>query len=370
MTFYLGYLAYLRDKGWSVLVTAESSGLLEKLGRDEGVSARHLGMRRDPSPLHDLVSLARAVGMLRQARPDAVVAATPKAALIGMIAAWMTRVPVRVYQMWGLRFESERGLKKLVLVQLEKVTAFCATQVVANSMSLAEAAKGYGIAQDIVVLGPGSSHGVDIDYFTPAGSNLSELDDDTETFLREEPDLVCVGFIGRITGDKGIVTLLEALQICRAEGVRFNVLMIGSSEDRQLESRVKEASKVLRIKRVQARSDLRPYYSAMDIHCLPTFREGFPNVVLEAAAMGICTITTLATGARDSVIDGETGMLVAPGDAQALAVALKSLGNGVDIRERYGRAASARARDVFRRELIWELQESNLTDQVRLGLDR
>lgn len=363
--FYRHYLEFLRESGWTVSIVTSSLGTLRELGNREGVAAYDLPMRREPSPLRDAVSLVRAVILLLRLRPEVIVAATPKAGLLGMVAGWLTRVPVRVYQLWGLRLETETGWRRALFIILEKTAARLATQVVANSTSLAQEAEALGIGNSMTVLGEGSSHGVDLEYFDRTNVDIPELPPDVAEKLAERPDALTVGFVGRVHRDKGVDTLIEAVERCVRSGIDVNLLIVGSSEDENIEALMSRPSVPgLVIVRVGPVSDTRPFFLAMDLHCLPTMREGFPNVVLEASALGIPTITTTATGARDSVRAGVTGIIVKAGSSEDLADAISSLGNDRSRITLMGKKARAWVSRSFGKKRMWLLQEENLSRQI------
>jgi glycosyltransferase involved in cell wall biosynthesis len=362
-TFYRGYLAYLRGLGWDVSLIASSEGGLDEFGESEGVAVFHVPMRREPSPLNDFISLIRLVRAIGRLKPDAVVTATPKAGLLGTFAALLLRVPVRVYQLWGIRLETESGIKRSILKRLESSSIRFSTQVVANSASLGRRADELGLLGDkrVVVLGPGSSHGVDIQRFS-ADASIPPVDSATRAFLSQDPAAFIVGFVGRVHPDKGIETLLDALELCEREGLRVRLLVVGGFESDAVVDRVRMSPVESHL--VGAVSDTRPYLKVMDVHCLPTRREGFPNVVLEAAAMGLATIASDATGAVDSVLHEGTGLLFRTDDALDLATAVRRLAADTALRARLGANGRARARELYRQEKIWALQEENLRVQT------
>jgi glycosyltransferase involved in cell wall biosynthesis len=354
--FYRGYLAFLKSKGWDVTLVGHSTGDLERIAQSEGVRAIAIPMRRDPAPLQDAVSLVRMIALFIKSRPAAVVSATPKASLLGMVAARLTGVPLRVYQMWGLRLETETGARRAIYRTLEKLTARGATHIIANSRSLAEAAELEGIARDILVLGQGSATGVNLAHYS-AEASMPVVDSDTAKVLSERRDAFTVGFVGRANRDKGIPTLLEAAQIASNLGVPIQLLIVGSSESDEIEGHIKRVGESLPVHRVMAVTDPRPYFLAMDVNCLPTLREGFPNVVLEAAALGIPTITTDATGARDSVVDGITGLIFPVNDAQALASALVRCATEPGLIDRLSTAGRERVAADFDQSTVWAAHE-------------
>jgi glycosyltransferase involved in cell wall biosynthesis len=358
--FYRGYLAYLKSCGWDVTLVGHSTGDLEKIAASEGVRAIAIPMRRDPALVQDLVSLSRLIALFIKARPAAVVTATPKASLLGMVAARICGIPVRVYQMWGLRLETETGLRRTIYRTLEKVTARGASHIVANSRSLAAAAEAEGVASDILVLGDGSATGIDLAHYSSTAA-MPPVDTETARFLGDDPEGFTVGFVGRVNRDKGVPALLKAARLASERGVPVRLLIVGSSESDEIELLIEQAASTLPIHRVPAVSDPRPYFLAMDVNCLPTLREGFPNVVLEAAALGVPTITTDATGARDSVVDNETGLIFPVNDAAALAEAIVRTATEIGLLERFSAAGRERVRTNFDQAIVWSRLEQFLS---------
>ncbi|WP_411722065.1 glycosyltransferase, partial [Mycetocola sp.] len=159
-----------------------------------------------------------------------------------------------------------------------------------------------------------------------------------------------------------IHTLLEALEICRRRGLRLRLLVVGPFESDEVVAQIKRSS--IETHLVGAVQDTRPYLQVMDIHCLPTQREGFPNVVLEAAAMGLATIASDATGSVDAVVDGETGLVFRNKDPNGLAAALTVLAPKPALRRQLGDQARSFVSANFARESIWRLQEQNMDRHV------
>ena len=364
LTFYKNYVRFLRERGWDVTVVGNSSGALEAWAASEGATGYNIPYERDPSMAKDLQTLLATIRLLRRIRPDAVVSATPKAGLLGTLAAKLAGVPVRIYQLWGLRLETESGLKRKILESCERAAIATATQTVANSFSLARAAETLGLAppRSIEVLGAGSSHGVDLDRFSRSAAGA--VDEHTAAFLAPESDLT-IAFIGRLTPDKGISTLLRAVDAARARGFDIRLLLVGPVENRQLAEEVAHADHICRLDNVD---DVRPYMTAADVLCLPTLREGFPNVVLEAAALEVPAIVTDATGAIDSVVDGETGWIFPVEDAHALTEVIIDISEQpAQLRER-GTAARARVEENFEQVFMFGLQEANIAQQLQLSV--
>jgi glycosyltransferase involved in cell wall biosynthesis len=350
-----GFPAYLVSRGWDVHVVCSPGETLTALADVDGVTVHPLPMRRDPAPFADLRSLAAWIRLLRRLRPDVVSAGTPKAGLLGMLSARLVRVPARVYLLRGLRLETATGLGRRILTALERLSIASSHVTVAVSRSLAKRAVdlGLGRPERFVVLGDGSSNGVDLDRIQAALPDAAG-----RAALRAElglDDRPVVGFVGRLVEDKGVAVLAHALRGLAARGAAPQLLLVGASES--ADDVVSFDIPGLTVARTGFVADPERYYGAMDLLCLPTFREGFPNVVLEAAAAGLPTVTTDATGAIDSVVDGETGLIVPVRDPAALGRALERLSSDAPLRERMGAAARERARTRFARDVVWAAQE-------------
>ena len=364
-SFLLGQLGDLAERGHDVHLV--SSPGLDRALLDERVTLHEVPLSRDPSLVSDLRSLAVLVRLLRRIRPQITVVGTPKAGLLVGLAALLTRVPRRFYLLRGLRLEGTSGPTRLLLTALEVLSCRAAHRVVAVSPSLAgEVRRLPGVRRrDVVVVGSGSSNGVDAQRFSPAGdSRRAERRDE----LGVHEGVVVVGFVGRLTPDKGLVELLAV-----AEGLKDRrdivFLVIGDFEGTGDQVSHRERLTRLGIRVTGYVRDTAPWYAAMDVLVLPTYREGFPNVVLEAAASGLPTVTTLATGARDSVVDGVTGLLVPPRDAAALQSAVLQLVDSPELRHSMGVAARARVLDAFDQPTVWR-QYSEVWLDTELRRDR
>lgn len=360
LAFLSGYVRFLVGRGWRVIVGANSpTGQLVEMANSAGAEALHVAWEREPAPLSDARALWKVTSRLRKLRPDLVVTATPKAGLIGTLAAFMAGVRPRVYQLWGLRLETSTGAVRVILGILEWLSIRISTVCVANSQSLARRAEELRLAPkgSIKVLGRGSSHGVNVDYFSPDAEVT--LDSGTQAFLDDRRADLTVVFVGRLHPDKGIDTLLRALAVCAGQGTAVRTIIVGPGEgfdpNRYIAGLPQD-----RIHLTGNVSDVRPYVLACDVLCLPSLREGFPNVVLEAAALGKPAVVSDATGVVDSVIDGETGRLFPTGDAHALAARFIELAADPSSVSRMGAAAHSWANHNFPQEHIWDLQATLL----------
>jgi glycosyltransferase involved in cell wall biosynthesis len=350
-----GQLGHLRERGFDVTVVASPGPELDAVAAAEGIRVVPVAMTREPSPRADLVSLARLTAALRTLRPDVVVSSTPKAGLLGSMAAFALRVPVRVYFVRGLRLETATGRLRRVLTATERLASRCATHVVCNSGSLERRVVELGLApgRALMRIGAGSSNGVDFARFARTAERRA-----AGLALRRSlgitDDAIVVGFVGRLVEDKGIRELLEAADALAGRPV--HILLVGGdlAGDRlppELEAKIVASARVHAVGPV---SDPERFYAAMDVCAFPSYREGFPNVPLEAACAGLPVVGFRATGVIDAVRDGETGTLVAMRDARALASAIGAYVDDPALRQRHGEAGAARARRDFDRERVWE----------------
>lgn len=349
LTFCGELLTQLADNGFRTLVVSSPDRELQAMA-ERGVPTEAIPMTRGISPAADMVSLHGWIRLLRHRRPAMVLAATPKAALLSLSAAWLTGVPKRIYLLWGLRLEGEGGQRRRLLIAMERITGAAATTIVANSPSLTAKARSLKLFRrsKLKATQPGSSHGVDTGYFQPVKRDPALL-----TQLGLNPDSPTLGFIGRLTRDKGIDTLIDALSLVRSAHVECQVIVVSPTDEPDSAFyRGKLAQVGIPVSFAEPQRDVRPYYAAIDVLVLPSLREGFPNVILEAAAMAIPAITTDATGCIDSVIPYGTGLIHRSGDAAAMSRCIQELVLDPQVRERMGTHARTRVVRDFTPERI------------------
>ncbi|MGA2049366.1 MAG: glycosyltransferase family 4 protein [Terracidiphilus sp.] len=332
-----GRLRALREAGFRVTLISSPGELLDRTAAREGVEAIGIPIRRDIAPFADLVSLLRLWWLLMRLKPDVCEFSTPKAGLLGSLASLLAGVPARVYMLRGLKLETALGIKRSLLLMAERTASACVQSVLCNSQSMRNQALALGVAPaaKMRVLGDGSSNGVDTYRFSPGPSDIRAR------FNLPQEALV-VGFVGRLTRDKGIPELIEAFDTILKQQPDAHLLLVGwfdVSEDALAEEWRTRITYHSRIHCTGFVADTVPYYRAMDVMVLPTWREGFPNAVLEAAATGIPVITTECTGSRDSVVPEVTGLLIPPGYPEAISEAVLKLLGDPERRRCMGEAA-------------------------------
>ncbi|MGB8029323.1 MAG: glycosyltransferase family 4 protein [Terracidiphilus sp.] len=343
-------LRVLRRAGFRVVLVSGPGELLKRTATGTGVECVAVPMRRCIAPLDDLVALVRLWWLLGHYKPDLVEFSTPKAGLLGMLAARLRGVPRRIYMLRGLKLERSRGLKRWILLTAERVACSCAHGVLCNSKSLRAEALALGLAPaaKLLVLGEGSSNGVDVERFSPGPSAVRDQ-------FSIPHDAPVVGFVGRLTRDKGLPELIQAFDRILLAEPSTHLLLVGwfdAAED-ALDSELRH--RILAHPRIHCSgfvSDTAPYYRGMDLMVLPTWREGFPNAVLEAAATGIPVVTTESTGARDAVVAEVTGLLIPPGYPQAIVEAVVKLLRDPERRFHMGRVARAWVTEHYSEERV------------------
>ena len=309
-------------------------------------SYRHfeVGMTRKFSPLQDIKNLFQWFSVLRQSKPDILVASTPKAALVALVAGAFLRVPKRIYLLRGLRLETIHGWRRAVLWCAEKVCALAAHNVVAVSPSVAAEFVNTGLATPsrVQTVGSGSSNGVNAARFLPVPPAIRAAQRLEHGFSEHE---IVVAFVGRLVQDKGWDVFCQAVANVQAIHPEVKALAMGANEE--------DLAIPAGINYLGVQKHLESWYQIMDVLILPTFREGFPNVPLEAAACEVPTIASRATGAIDSVTDGVTGLLVNVGDVLGTTDALTKLVEDSELRVAMGKNARQRVIAEFTPEEVW-----------------
>lgn len=323
--FCRGLLSDLQEReGYEVVALSSPGEALDEIREREKVRTIAVAMQRHISPVNDLRSLWKLIRVFRREKPDMVHSMTPKAGLLCMMAAWICRVPLRIHTFTGLVFPTSTGLKRKILMATDWLTCACATHVIPE---------GEGVKNDLVnnkitrkplrVLGYGNVRGIDLNRFDPEDPEVIKA---AEIIRREE--VLTFIFIGRLVGDKGIPELVNAFSRLNKEMPDTRLLLVGREEP-QLDpldnNTLKEISDNPAIEAVGQKSDVRPWLLASDVFILPSYREGFPNVVIEAGAMGLPSIVTDINGSREIIHDGENGLIVPVKNANALYEAMKHL---------------------------------------------
>lgn len=327
---------------------------LKKFAEEEGIRYRHIPMKREISLFSDAVSLFRWIWLLLKERPYIVHGNTPKASLLSMVAAWLTRRPVRIYMCHGLRYQGTQGKLRKLLMTMEKIACSCSTHVISVSKGVADIMVADGLCkkEKMMVVGHGSAGGVAMEKFNP---------DKVKSDVRKEQgipeDAFVFVFVGRIVGDKGVNELVGAFNRINKNDQNTHLLLVGPKETEQNPISEKTASIIEKnpsIHSVGMQQNVRPYLKAADAFVLPSYREGFGMVLIEAGAMGLPCITTNITGCNEIIIPGENGSIVEPKNEETLYEEMKKWLEHPEIVSEMAGKARKLVEDRYECHKVWE----------------
>ncbi|WP_411843784.1 glycosyltransferase family 4 protein [Salinicoccus sp. HZC-1] len=294
----------------------------------DGITVDHIPFEREISLFQDIRTLYKLFKYLNREKPDIINFSTPKAGLLGMIAGRIAGIGTRIYIQRGLRLETAEGIKKYILYATEKTACTLSTHVIVVSDSLEEEMVSRKLLrrEKVVRIGKGSSNGIDTKKYDPAVINSDRLAR-LRNGLGIEPTDVVIGYIGRLTRDKGSNELIESFVDLADKYDHLKLLLVGDFEEsdpieEKNSKRIHSHEKIIHCAYTDG---MEYYYSLMDIFALPTYREGFSNVSIEAQAMGVPVVSFDSTGARDTIENNRTGLVVKSNDAEGLSAALEDL---------------------------------------------
>ena len=353
-----GQLTFMNEFYEVTAVSAEQERL-EQYGKENGVDTFHVEMTRAITPLADLNALFRMYRFFKKNKPLIVHTHTPKAGIVGMLAAKMAGVPLRLHTVAGMPLMETTGTKRRVLEKVERLTYQLATMVYPNSNGLKKIIldAGFSGEKKLKVLGRGSSNGIDTSYFDPGKFNK-----EAKTFFRNEfkippEDLVYV-FIGRLVSEKGINELVSAFGKLQAELSNISLLLVGPFEkdlDPLSPGTLKTIEEHPKIITTGYQVDVRPFLSISDVLAFPSYREGFPNVVMQAGAMRIPSIVTDINGCNEIIQHGQNGLIIPVKNEEKLYVAMKEL----VVRTEFRHDLASKSREIivknYERKEFWQI---------------
>ena len=341
-------------------VTAVSSEKqnLEKLGKSQNVGVFPLEMTRKITPLQDVLAVIKLYFFLKKTKPFIVHTHTPKAGIVGMLAAKLARVPVRLHTVAGLPLLEAYGFKRKILNFVEKQTYSCATKVYPNSNGLLEIIKHNNFCENdkLKVIANGSSNGIDTDYFNP---NL--ISDEQKVTLKNELSIAANDFVflfvGRLVKDKGINELIVAFQKLQTEIPTIKLLLIGNFEDDLdplFPSTINSINANSAILSVEFQNDVRPYFAISNCLVFPSYREGFPNVVLQAGAMQLPSIVSNINGCNEIIENNCNGLIIPVKNENALFDAMKKMASETSLANEMKKNCRQMIVSKYNQKLVWE----------------
>lgn len=341
-------------------VTAISSQLefLERCANNEKVKYFHLEMTRKITPIKDVIALLKLIRFLIKEKPLMVHSHTPKAGILAMLASKIAQVPIRLHTVAGMPLAESNGVKRKMLEIIEKLTYYCATKVYPNSKGLYDfiLENKFTNKQKMKFIGNGSSNGINTSYFSP-----DSVSEETKLELKKEllitnDDFVYV-FVGRLVGDKGINELIQAFIKIQKNNYNLKLLLVGSQEkdlDPLKDSTLLEIKSNKNIISVGFKQDVRPYLSVSNALVFPSYREGFPNVVMQAGAMGLPSIVTDINGCNEIIEDGINGILIPTKSSAAVEIAMKKLLNDKPYLIKLKMISREMITSRYEQKVIWE----------------
>lgn len=347
-----GQLRFLNQHFEVVGISSEGEDL-EIVREREGVRVEVVNMERKIAPLSDLKSLFNLYKRLKAEQPLVVHSITPKAGLLTMVAGKMAGVPIRIHTFTGLIFPYKTGMLQKILILMDKVLCSAATHIIPEGKGVEADLIKYNItSKPLIIIGNGNVNGVDMDYFDATQISAEEKANLRKSLGIAEEDIVFI-FIGRIVRDKGINELIQAFSRCPQEHVKL--LLVGPYEaddpiDEQNKNIIESNPNIIT---TGFQKDVRPYLSIANCLAFPSYREGFPNVVLQAGAMNLPAIVTNISGSNEIIIEGENGLIIPKQDSAALENALKQLINNPDLMHRLATNARKLVKERFEQQFVW-----------------
>ncbi|CAM4325368.1 glycosyltransferase family 4 protein [Gillisia limnaea] len=353
-----GQLTFM-DQYFEVTAVSAEKERLEKFGRDNKVNTFLVEMTREITPLKDLKAVFKLYRYFKKEKPFIVHTHTPKAGIVGMLAAKLAGVPVRLHTVAGLPLMETTGSKRKILNFVEKLTYALATKVYPNSKGLYDIIlkEGFASPSKLKVLGKGSSNGIDTTYFDP-----SKYSEEFKMQLKQElnipqANLVFV-FIGRLVSEKGINELIKAFSKLHQSNPDCNLLMVGPFEQ-ELDPLTPETLDIMQthpgIISVGYQQDVRPYLAISDVLTFPSYREGFPNVVMQAGAMNLPSIVTDINGCNEIISEGKNGLIIPVKDENALNSSMLNLLKNEELRSSLASRSRPEITSNYERREFWKI---------------
>lgn len=356
--YFLGdQLLYFQKKGYKEYIICSPSTEIKQYAESHLFDYKEIAIERKISVWKDIRAILSTCRYIHKENITIVTGHTPKGALIAMIAAFIMRVPIRIYFRHGLVYETSLGFKRKLLIWMDMLTSKLATKIVCVSPSICKRS----LEDDLnpsnkqILLSKGTCNGIDVFKF-----NKTTLDAKQLSVLRHKLELdkynFVIGFTGRLVRDKGIIELVQAFKILSKRSDNIALLLVGMLEERdalpaEIVEYITKDSAIINTGYIE-NSRIEYYYALMDVFVLPSYREGFPTSILEASSMQLPIITTRVTGCIDAVIENETGLFV-ENDSLDIANAIKKYAISETLREKHGMNGRKYVVDNFDQHLIW-----------------
>ena len=349
-----GQLEFLNTT-YEVVAVSGQDQHLENVAQREGVRTVNLPMQRAISPCKDLVSLWKLYWLFKREKPAVVHSITPKAGLLSMLAAKMAGVPVRMHTFTGLIFPSKTGLLQTILIAMDRLLCWAATTIIPEGQGVKNDLVSYQITtKPLRVLANGNVNGIDTAYF-----DQTLFSDSANQTLQEQlkisPDDFVFIFVGRLVGDKGLNELIAAFKVLALPKVKL--LLVGPYEtelDPLKAETLQEIDHNANIITVGFQPDVRPYFAIADALVFPSYREGFPNVVLQAGAMGLPSIVTNINGCNEIIKNHQNGLVIPVKDPSALEKAMRQVVEDEILYQSLRQEARLKIVNNYEQQVVWQ----------------
>ncbi len=348
--FFRDFMIKMRERGYDMIALSAPGEYLSKLNSEYGFRIVELPMERHISLLKDSISLVKLICVFWKERPKVVHSITPKAGLLCMLAAKIIGVPIRIHTFTGLVWPTATGKTRKILMMADRLICACATHIIPEGEGVKNDLQTHITKKPMHVLGYGNVMGVDMNLWDPARFN-NKKEEDSFTFL----------FTGRIAGDKGINELVWAFIRLQNQHPHIRLMLTGSYEKEldplmpETEEEIENNNRIIKNGPFFG-DELVRIYAQADCFVMPSYREGFPNSVLEAGAMGLPQIVTDINGSREIIKNGENGLIVPSKDKEALYVAMKKLYEDEKLRKKLSSNARNMISSRFERSFVLQCQ--------------
>ncbi|KAA6340351.1 N N'-diacetylbacillosaminyl-diphospho-undecaprenol alpha-1 3-N-acetylgalactosaminyltransferase [termite gut metagenome] len=356
-TLLKGQLRFMQQQ-YDVTAICSDKERLEKIGEDEGVKTYPVELTRQITLRKDFNAVIKLYRYFRKEKPFIVHTHTPKAGLIGMLAAYLARVPNRLHTVAGMPLMEASGMKRKILNVTEKLTYRCATHVYPNSKGLYEfiIKNHFCLANKLKIIGAGSSNGIDTQHFSPAYFSSNERNKLKKRFnIQLNSFIFC--FVGRLVKDKGINELVQSFMEVNEQYPQTKLLLVGPFE-RELDPLFPETEKAIQenpnIISVGFQTDVRPFLAISDIFVFPSYREGFPNVVMQAGAMDLPSIVTDINGCNEIIEEGVNGLIIPSKNKEQLKEKMMLLIEDKDLRNHLKQHAREMITSRYEQKMVWD----------------
>lgn len=347
---------------YEVLAVSSSGEELHKVAEREGVRTCAIPMERHIAPLKDLIALIRLIILFHKEKPQIVHSLTPKAGLLAMMAARICRVPIRIHTFTGLVFPSTTGWKQQLLIATDKLTCACATYLNPEGKGVRRDLERFHItSRALHLIGNGNINGIDLAYF----DRTPEVMRQAEIYRRNPCFTFC--FVGRLVRDKGINELVSAFVRLQQEFTNCRLCLVGDFEaelDPVTPETAEHIHKHPAIKFMGWQEDIRPFLAAADAFVFPSYREGFPNVILQAGAMGLPCIVTNINGCNEIIENGKNGIIIPPHDSEYLYRTMCGFLSSPRLVEQLASAARPQIVQKYDRRTLWEALRKVYQEQI------